>query len=906
MTCIGDRVTLPPAAANTRAAIRKFNCSNGACLSPAIQRNSRTVCHYERLNGRMAPTQSSLLSTWWSSCVRNEKLCVCPNPQRPWDFGVQWMAMNLRTLVQDLAFGLRLLLKSPAFAIAGILTIAVGVGGTTGIFSIVNSVLLQPLPYRNADQLLSLSGTDKERGLTGINVSFTKLERLQQNARTLQSVAGYFPTVVSFKSSTLPEQLQAAQVSGQFFDVFGVTPEMGRTFLPPEDAPGGASVGIVSNRFWSTRLDADPNVLGRSISIDGNAMTIVGILPAGFHLSFQQPEPDVWLPRVFDNATLGPTRVRSGAGFMLVFARSHPNASLSAVQSELTTIDAAYRRDNPGFADTPEELIAQPLKEGVVGQIRPSLLVLLAAIACVLLIGCSNLMNLLLAKATTRSKELAIRTAMGASRRRLLQQLLTESILLSLIGGTLGLFIALGIRSLVRALPPGTLPRAEEIHFTPAIILFAVVLTLGSGLFFGLLPALRASSANIHESLKEGSRGTSLGRRSKRTSVIAVAAEVALAVLLLGDAGVLVKSFGKLAGIDPGFDPNHVLTMSVPLPPERYSVDKQRQFFRQLLDSVRKLPKVQAAAAVNALPLVGVSPYIYCCPEGLACKGIGRDPLISTRQVTPDYFRAMGIPLLRGRMFQESDNEQTQPVAIINETAAKVFFHGQDPIGKWVANSRDMVRLPIVGVVKDVRFAALNTPAFQEVYTPHTQSPRLFPAMTLVVRTDSSTRPLADAIKRKVAEMDPDIPVANITTMNEAVWGSISQPRLTMQIGSLFALLALLLTVFGIYGVLAYSVSQQTQEIGIRMALGATPAQVIGQVMSNGMRIVIAGMVAGLIAFFASTRLLQGLLFGVSAKDPISLLATTSAILIVGLLASYIPARRAARVSPVSAIAVKL
>ena len=664
-------------------------------------------------------------------------------------------------------------------------------------------------------------------------------------------------------------------------------------------------MAIISHRVWETRLDRDPNVLGRSLSIEGKAMSVVGVLPAGFHISFQQPEPEIWLPRPFDNPSLGQTKVRSGAGFLQVFALSTPGLSLNAVQSELNAIDKAYRQDNPANADSPEELAAQPLREAVVGQVKASLLVLLAAIACVLLIGCSNLMNLLLARATARSKELAIRTAMGASRWRLLQQLLTEAILLSAIGGALGLLIALGTRGLVRALPVGALPRAEEVSFSPGIIFFSVGLTLAAGLFFGLLPALRASSANIHESLKEGSRGTSTSRKSRRTSAIAVAAEVAIAVLLLGDAGVLVKSFGKLAGIDPGFDPNHVVTMAISLPADRYPIDKQRQFLRSLIESVQAIPKVQSAAAVNALPLVGISPLMYCCPQGFACKGIGKDPLISTRQITPDYFRAMGIPLLRGRMFEESDTAQGQQAAIINETAASVFFHGQDPIGKWIANSRDRVPLTIVGVVKDVRYNGLATAPFQEVYMANGQALRLYPSMTLVVRTSAPGGPLANAVRHKVAELDPDIPVADITTMNDAVSVSISQPRLTMQIGSLFALLALLLTVFGIYGVLAYSVSQQTQEIGIRMALGATPAQVVSLVMRNGMRIVITGVAVGLVAFFASSRLLQSLLFGVTARDPVSLLAATGTILIVGGLASYMPARRAARVSPVNAIAAK-
>lgn len=806
--------------------------------------------------------------------------------------------MNLQSGWQDLGYGVRLLRKSRGFALVAILTIAIGIGGTSSVFSIVRAVLLEPLPYADADRLLSLSNVDRERGITGISVSFTKLQRIQERSRTIGSIAGYFATTASLRASALAEQLPAAQVTRTFFDVFAVTPILGRTFRSEEDAPGGANVAIVSYSLWVSRLGGDPSILGRSISVDGKAVTVIGVLPATFHVVFQQPEPDLWLPRVFENPTLGAVRVRTGAGYLQVFARSRAGASLSEVQSDLNAVDRGYKQDHAGFADSLEDIVAVPLKDNLVSQVRPSLLALLVAVSCVLLIGCANLTNLLLAKANGRRKELAIRTALGATRVRLIRQLLTEALLISLLGGALGVLLAISNRRLLRLLPAGTLPRADEVTFSPGIMLFSAGLTLVAALLFGFLPSLQASKGEVHDSLKESSRGGSSGLRSGRSRALLVGSEVALAVLLLSGAGLLVKSFARLLATDPGFDSNHVLTLAVPLPPERYPLEKQRAFFRRLLAFVESLPQVKAVATVNALPLVGVTPLVYCCPEGFACKGIGRDPLISIRQVTPDYFRAMGIPLLRGRSFDAGDNEQGRRVVVINQTAAKLFFPGKDPIGQGLQNSRDKVPLTIVGVVKDTRFTALNVPAFQEMYLPNEQGQFLFPTLTLVVRSDTSYRPLAEAIRRKVAELDPDIPVANITTLDEAVATSIAQPRLTMQMSALFALIALSLTIIGIYGVLAYSVSQQVPEIGIRMALGATPRQVVAQITRRGMRIVALGLLAGVIGSLALTRFLQGLLFGISARDPYMLMMTAAVVSAVGWFACYIPARRASRVVP--------
>ena len=808
----------------------------------------------------------------------------------------------MRTLWQDITYAVRLLIKSPGFAIVAILTIAIGIGGSSSIFSIIRAVLLEPLPYRDANQLLGLSSNHVEKGLTRLNVSFLKLERLQQSSQTLSSVAGYFPMNKGLKTSALAEQIPAAQVTRNFFDVFSVAPAVGRGFRPEEDAPGGAPVVIISHHLWVTRLGGNPSIIGQSLNLDGSPVTVIGVLPATFRIYFQQPEPELWLPRVFDNPTFDARRVRSGASYLQVFAHARPGVSLSAVQSDIRAVDRAYKQDNPGLADAPLELVATPLKENLVGAVRPSLLALMVAITCVLLIGCTNLTNLLLARANSRKKELAIRIAVGASRLRLIRQLLTEAIVVSVIGGALGVLLASGTRALLHLLPPGTLPRADEVTFSPGIMAFSAALTLLSGLFFGLLPSLRASKGDVHDAMKESGRGSSAGPRSRRTRALLVASEVALAVLLLSGAGILIKSFAKLIRVDPGFDPSRVVTANLDLPPERYPLEKQRLFFHQLLAALQSLPKVDSVAAVNALPLIGSSPLVFCCRQGAACQGIGKDPLISTRIVTPGYFRAMSIPLLNGRYFDDHDNAEGRPVIILNQTAAKVFFPNENPIGKWVENSRDMVPMVVVGVVKDVRFNTLDTPAFQEMYIPHDQTLRLFPSMSLVVRSDSGHQALSDAIRRKVADIDPDIPVSNVAEMNDTVAASVAQPRLTMQIGALFAVLALLLTVIGIYGVLAYTVSQQEQEIGIRMALGAAPGQVVRMVMRDGIRIVGAGLLAGLLASVVFTRLLQTLLFGTEARDPYVLLTTAAVILAVGWLACYVPARRAANVSPNSAL----
>jgi putative ABC transport system permease protein len=541
------------------------------------------------------------------------------------------------------------------------------------------------------------------------------------------------------------------------------------------------------------------------------------------------------------------------------------------------------------------------LKESLVGPLRVTLLLLLSAVGFVLLIGCTNIASMLLARSTTRQKEIAIRQALGASPPRLMRQLLTESVLLSALGGILGVVLAAGGLRLLRLLPPGTIPRIEEVSLNGGVLIFSVVLCVVTGIAFGLMPSLLASHRDVNETLKESGRGSNEGRKSRSSRAALVVVEVAIAVVLVTGAGLLMKSFGNLMHVDPGFSPTNVTTFLMTLPKSHYAQPAQQaEFYRRLVESVQTLPGVQSAGVSSFLPLAGAIRYVYFCPEGMVCQGIGKDPVIAVRQITPDYLQTMRIPLLRGRVFNQQDIAGVKPVVIINRTVAQKYFPAQDPIGRHLANSRDKIQMEIVGVVGDVKFTGLNTPYIPEMYMPQAQNPAA--TMTLVVCSTSNPQPLIAAVRQKTAEIDPDLPLSNIASMSEVVSASVAQPRLTAQFTGFFAGLALLLTAVGIYGVLAYSVTQRTHEMGIRMALGASRVEILKMVVGQGMKLVLAGLVFGLVVSLAVTRLLSTLLFGTSARDPLTFAAVTLLLIVVALLAAYIPARRAAQVDPIVAL----
>lgn len=805
----------------------------------------------------------------------------------------------MQTLWQDLRFAFRMLRKNLGFTAVAVLTLALGIGANTAIFSVVNTVLLEPLPYREPARIINLSGMDLSTRVSGIRVSYTKYTQILERNKTLESVAAFYPLTLSMLTDREPEAVNGVRASIDFFRVLGISPARGRTFLPEEEQPGGPDVAVISDGFWHSHFAGDPLALGKPLDLDGKNATIVGILPASFHFPVQFPEPDVWLPRPSETALLTPDQVHSGAGFLNIIARLRQGVTLSLATAEFETINASYKQEFTSNADaTKFGIFAQTLEDSLVGGLRASLLVLLAAVGFVLLIACANVANLLLARATAREREIAVRKALGASGVRLVRQLLSESILLSVCGGALGVFLAAGLLPAVRSISPGTVPRLGEAKIDGVVLIFSLLLCVITGIVFGLVPALQTSKRDLHETLKEGSRGSSEGGSRGRFRAALVVAEIGVALVLMTGSGLLMESFSRLMHVNPGFSPKNLMAFPLTLPPSRYSAaELQAQFYRQVLEHVKAVPRVQSAGVTSYLPLAGPIRIVFVCPEERVCEGIGKDPTSAARQVSAGYFETVRTPLLSGRVFSDKDIAGGSPVVVINETAAKHFYPGQNPVGKHLANSRDMVQREIVGVVADVKFNALNAANVEEMYMPMAQVP--WPTTTLLVRSEASSQSLVSAVRAKIAEVDPNLPVAGISSMEEVVDTSVAQPKLTMRFVGVFAGFALLLAAIGIYGVMAYTVTARRQEMGIRAALGARPADILRLVVGQGMRMTLIGVALGVAVSLALTRLLASLLFGVRATDPLVFSAAALVLAAAAFVACYIPARRATRVDPI-------
>jgi len=793
----------------------------------------------------------------------------------------------LHSFLQDIKLALRLLGKNPGFAAVAMLTLALGIGANTTIFSVVHSVLLKPLPYPGADRLVSISAA-----------SFPKFTQISEQTHTLENVAAYYSFGVSLATAREPEAIRGVHVSPEFFRVLGIPVARGRSFLPEEQQPGGPNVAILSDGFWHSHFAADRDILGKTLTLDGNSATVVGILPANFDFPFAFPEPEVWLPRVFEHPLLKPVQIHLGAGYLDVIGRLARGVTMAETQAELNTINERYRQEFSTFADANKDSLAvTPLEESLVAGLRLSLLVLLAAVGFVLLIACANVANLLLARATAREKEMALRKALGASRMRLVRQLLSESLLLSVLGGALGVGIAAALMPLLRSISPGTLPRVREARLDPAVLLFSLLLCALTAILFGLAPAVQAAKRQLHESLKEGVRGSSIGGGRGRLRALLVVVEMATALVLISGAGLLMESFAHLMRVNLGFSPQGVTTFPLTLPASRYApAERQTEFYRQLLERVRAVPEVQSAGLVSFLPLSGGYRLSYFCFEGQVCRGLGKDPLVAFWQVTPGYFETMHTPLLRGRFFDEHDIARGALVVIVNETAARHYWPNESAIGKHIAGSRDLAEREVVGVVADVKFSTLNARSADQLWVPLEQMP--YATMTLVVRSDASSEPLVNAIRGKIAEIDPTLAVSGILSMASVIRTSAAQPRMTAQFVAAFAAFALLLAAIGMYGVMAYSVSTRKQEMGIRMSLGANPRDILKPVVSQGMRLALAGLILGLLASLALTRLLGSLLFGVRAVDPLVFGGAALVLLTSALGACYLPARRATEVDP--------
>jgi putative ABC transport system permease protein len=797
---------------------------------------------------------------------------------------------------RDAKFGLRTLRRSPTFTIVAVLTLAIGIGANLAIFSVMLAVLLRPLPYPEPERLVAVIQVDEDKA--PLLASFTKFTQVKEQSKTLSEIAAYFPLTMSLATKNEAEPVSAARASKDLFAILGATPALGRSFSTEEDQSGGADVVVISDGFWHSHFGADAELLGRAVTLDGRSMTVIGILPPAFKFPILFPEPDVWLPRVFETTFVKPELVHSGASYLALIARMRQGETVARVQAELHTINARYKQEFANFADASRfSLTVQPIDEALIGTLRPSLLLLQAAVGLVLLIACANVANMLLVRATTRQKEIAIRQALGATRAQLVRHLLTESAVLSLGGGVLGVALAAAFLPIVRSIAPGTVPRLEQTSLNVPVLLCSLGLSAVATFVFGLVPALQVSGRNLRQTLDEGGRGSSDGARRNRVRATLVVAEVAVALILMTGAGLLTKSFVRMLDVDPGFESKNVMTFPITLPAGRYpEPEQQSEFFRRLVEAAKNLPNVQAAAVTTYLPLAGPTRFVFFCPEGLACQGLGKDPVIAVRQVTPDYFKTMRTPLLQGRVFSDQDTATSQQVVIVNQAVANRYWPNQNALGKHLANSRDKIPRVVVGVAANVKYNNLTAPISEEMYLPLPQNPGA--AATLIVRSQSDAQPVVAAVRRAVGQIDTSLAISGIQSLNEVVSTSVAQPRLLMQFVGAFAILALFLSAIGIYAVMGYAVSRRRQEIGIRMALGAQRVDILSLVLRHGMGLTLIGVACGGIASFGLTRLLAGLLFDIHATDPIAFSGAAFLLAVTALLACYLPARKASRLDP--------
>jgi predicted permease len=808
-------------------------------------------------------------------------------------------------MVKELRYAVRALLKRPGFSLIAVLTLALGIGANTAIFSVVNATLLRPLPFKDPDRVVILWGVLPK--LNAYTLPNSAPNFLEQKARsqTFERLAVFRSWSWQLTGGSEPELLRGARVSAEFFDAVGAGPILGRTFTPEEDVENHALVAVISHGLWQRHFGGHRDVIGKTISLTGQNATVIGVMPEGFQfpgganmipgLQFAL-QNDVWIPIRFTQQE----RERQGNLNLATIGRLKPGVSVAQAETEINAIEKELPLGTIGFTFS-----ALPLHQQMVGTIRKPLLVLLATVALVLLIACANIANLLLARATSRQKEIAIRAALGASRRRIIGQLLTESLLLSVAGGAIGLLLAIWGNSLLVSLIPRDVPRISEVGIDPRILLFTLAISIVTGLIFGLVPALQASRFDLNQSLKDGVRGTSGGTSHNRLRGLLVVSEVAMALVLLIGAALLMKSFVRLLDVKPGFNPEQVLTLEVQLPnvaPSRYERrEEQAAFFQQLMTRLQALPGVENAGGVLSLPLSGASEGTDLILEGQeSADANGKRPNADYTIVTPEYFTTLQIPLLQGRYFTAQDKAEAPLAIIVNDTLAARVWPGENPLGKRFRVGFEEKQREVVGVVGTIKQTTLDSEARSAMYLPHLQSPT--PGLTLLVRTRGEPLSMAAAVRQEVRALDKDVPVTQVQTMEKVLGASVAQPRFSMLLVGLFAVLALVLSAVGIYGVMAYAVSRRAHEIGVRMALGAGANQVLKLVIKDGMTLAFAGIAVGLLGAFALTRLMASLLFGIGAKDPLTFVSVAAFLAFVAFIACYIPARRATKVDPLIAL----
>ncbi len=790
-------------------------------------------------------------------------------------------------LWQDLRYGVRMLVQKPGFALVAVTTLALGIGANTAIFSVINAVLLKPLPYDRPEQLITTRG----------NQSVPDLTDIQNWSRSYANLGGINQQPLDYTGGSEPQQLQVGHVTGGLFDTLGVKAQLGRTLTVQDDKPGGPFVVVLSDELWRQLFNADSNIIGKTIPLSGNSFTVVGVMPVGFKVP--RDNTKLWVPIQVTNSLAAAYR---GVHFLHVYLRLQPGVTIGQAMTEIEMLDKRLAELYPA-ENKNRRTVLIPLHDRVVGDSRTTLWVLFGAVGLVLLIACANFANLLLVRGDSRRQELVIRGALGAGRRRLVQQILTETLLLSVLGGIAGLALAQWGVDLLIKLKPENLPRLEAISVDGRVLGFALLVSILTGVLFGLAPAWSATRINVSEALKEGERGGVGAARHRMRSALIVF-EMAMAFLLLVGAGLLINSFWRMRSVQPGFNPGNLLTMRVTLPEKRYQeISTQAQYRQAILTQVNSLPNVQAAL-ISELPLSGDSLNHDFTREGWTLTA-GEEPSVETRSVEGEYFRVMQIPLVAGRDLTPHDNESAPLVGIANEALVRRYFPNEDPLGKRVRWARDenVHWITIVGVASDIRHFGLDAPEEPALYTPYTQSGREWKRwMTLVVRTPGESAALTSDVKHGVWKIDPLLPVTKVLPMTEVMAESFAERRFNMLLLSLFAGLAMILAGVGVYGVMSYAVNQRRHEIGIRMALGAQMRDVLRMVIRQGMKLTMIGVAIGLAGAYAVTRLIKTLLFGVSATDPLTFAAVASLLTVVAWLACYLPARRATKVDPMIAL----
>ena len=817
----------------------------------------------------------------------------------------------METILQDIRYSFRSLLQTPGFTAVAVLVLALGIGANTAIFTVVNAVLLRPLPYPGSEQLVMLWETNPrfQIGVDTLPVTHGNFMDWREQNSVFENVSALGAGRWNLTGAGEPERISGASVSPNFFRLMGTEPKLGRAFRDDEEQPGAARVVVISHALWQRRFAGEPDVLGKTMTLDGESYAVIGVAPEGFQFPRAKELPffvgvaaqtDMWRPMTLGDEFVNKSRANHQ---LSVIAKLKPGVTRERAQSEMTAIavrlEQSYPDSNQGIG-----VKVVPLNEQVVGNVRVALLVLTGAVALVLLIACANVANLLLARSSGRQKEIAIRTALGASRGRVVRQLLTEAVLLSTTAAIAGTLLSLwGIKAML-SLSRDTLPRAYEISVDLKVLGFTVAIALLTSVIFGLTPALQASKINLSESLKEGSRGLSGGRRSNRIRSSLVIAEVALSLVLLIGAGLMIKSLAGLLKVDTGFRPDNTLTMNIALHGSKYpSANQQIAFFQEVTHRVETLPGVQSVGLISSAPLSGGVYAGGFSIEGRTPASEADDLVADRRMISPEYLNSLGIPLLKGRGFTDRDNQASPGVVIVSESWARRFLPAEDPLDKRIKlGGRDSTRpwLSVVGIAGDVRDTAIESDAKPCIYIPYPQFPSS--GMTLVVRAGFDPTPLIPSIRDQIWAVDKDQPVTDAKTMDQYVADSVSPRRFNAMLLAIFASLALVLASVGIYGVMAYSVTQRTHEIGIRLALGAESSDVIKLVVGRAMALVVAGVMIGLAGALALTRLMTSLLYGVSATDTVTFAVVSVLLVVVALLASYIPARRATKVDPMIAL----